>query len=279
MTTPDPANSEQAQLWNGPAGHSWVQAQALLDQMFAPLQDHLAERAAVLQPRQVLDIGCGTGAVTLAIARRQPPPQGCLGVDISAPMIEAARQRAAAAQLSAHFLCADAQAHPFALVSVDLLVSRFGVMFFADPVAAFTNMRQAMQPGGRMHCLAWRGAEKNPFMTTAERAAADLLPLPPRRPGQPGQFAFADAAQVAAMLRAAGWQDVVLHPLDRICTITPAQLDTYLGLLGPVGVALREADAATRERVLPVVREAFAAYVDGGTVQFTAACWELCARA
>ena len=117
-------------------------------------------------------------------------------------------------------------------------------------------------------------------MTTAERAAAPLLPdLPARRPGAPGQFAFADRTFVREVLARSGWQDVDIHPLDIKCALPVAELERYFTLLGPVGVALQQADADTRARVIDVLHEAFRPYKDGGMVRFTAACWEISARA
>jgi SAM-dependent methyltransferase len=274
---------EQHALWNGPAGHAWVEAQDLLDRMFAPFEHLLAQAALAAPGRRVLDIGCGTGATTLALARALGGEARVAGIDISQPMVALARDRAAQAGLDAHFLCADAQRHRFCPDSFDLLVSRFGVMFFDDPQAAFANLRAAAADGASLCCIAWRGAAENPFMTTAERAAAPLLPaLPARAPDGPGQFAFADADKVERLLGAAGWRAVEIGALDVPCAFPQDQLVRYLGLLGPVGIALRQLDAATRARVIDQLLPAFAPYVDGvdgGMVRFNAACWRIEATA
>jgi SAM-dependent methyltransferase len=277
----NPANviaDEQRRLWNGPAGQAWVDLQASLDRLFLPFEAHLTDAAA--SARRVLDVGCGTGATTLAVARRLGAAARCTGVDISEPMIALAQERAAREGMSADFAVADAQTHAFAPAAFDTIVSRFGVMFFDDPVRAFANLRAAATDDARLCCIAWRSAAENPFMTAAERAAAPLLPdLPPRRADAPGQFAFADAQRVHAILDTGGWTDIAIEPLDVSCTLPEAELARYFTRLGPVGLVLQQADEATRAAVMQTVRAAFDPYVSGDTVRFTAACWRLVARA
>jgi SAM-dependent methyltransferase len=271
---PMDAAEDQAKRWNSTAGRAWVDAQALLDRLFKPLETLLVDAVTAQSPRDVLDVGCGTGGTTVAMARRLGANATCTGVDISEPMIEAARVRAARDQTRATFVVADAQTHEFETGSFDTVCSRFGVMFFADPVAAFANLRRAARGEGRLLFLAWRGAIDNPFMTTAERAAAPLLPnLPERKPDEPGQFAFANDQRVRAILGAGGWIDVEIRPLDVVCTMTEPDLVGYVSRLGPVGNALQESDEVTRARVVEAVRPAFDDYVHGGEVRFTAACW------
>jgi len=273
-------DSEQAQLWNGPAGHAWIESQVLLDRIFRPFEKLLAGAVCDGPGGAVLDVGCGTGSTTLAAARALGAKGRCTGVDISQPMIAAARDRAEREGAAARFLCADAQTHPFEPAGFDRIISRFGVMFFDDPVAAFANLRDAARGGAILRFVAWRSAGENPFMTTAERAAAPLLPdLPARRPGAPGQFALADRHRVGAILEESGWTDIDIRPIDVTCTLAEEELVPYLSRLGPVGLALREADGRTRDRVIERVRAAFDPYVDGAEVRFTAACWEVSARA
>lgn len=267
----------QHDLWNGPAGDAWVQAQSLLDGMFAAFEPLLADPIAAQPDAHVLDVGCGTGAVCLAIADRLGPQGRCSGVDISAPMIAVARKRALVAGKAIDFAEGDAQQHPFAPASLDRIVSRFGVMFFDDPVRAFGNLRQALRPGGSLHAIAWRSPADNAFMTTAERAAAPLLTLPARAEGGPGQFAFAEAGRVRDILAESGWADLDVSPLDVECSLARADLPTYVSLLGPVGQALRAEglDPVARQGVLSTVVEAFAPFVRGERVVFTAACWSI----
>ncbi|WP_107312773.1 class I SAM-dependent methyltransferase [Burkholderia metallica] len=273
-------NETQSALWNGPSGRAWVDTQATIDRMFEPLARLLVEAAATSGARSVLDVGCGTGAVTLAIARRLGANARCTGIDISAPMIDVAQARAERSGTHARFVCADAQTHAFEPASVDLIVSRFGVMFFDDPVRAFANLRDAARPNARMRFVAWRGAADNPFMTIAEQAAAPLLPnLPARRPGAPGQFAFGDRRRIASVLSDSGWADITIEPVSLPCALPEPALDDYVTRLGPVGLALLEVDDATRRRVVAAMRAAFEPYVDGTDVRFDAGCWLVTARA
>jgi SAM-dependent methyltransferase len=271
---------EQAALWNGPSGHAWVEAQALIDQMLKPLENLLVEAISPGAGRQALDVGCGAGGTTLALARRVGAGGHCTGIDISGTLIDAARARAQREGTAASFIRADAQTDAFAPASFDTIVSRLGVMFFADPVAAFANLRRAARDGAGLHCIAWRSAAENPFMTTAERAAAPLLPnLPPRRPGAPGQFAFGDRQRVLSILEESGWTGIDIRPIDADCTLPEPALEGYFTRLGPVGLALPNADPGTRAQVIETVRTAFEPYVHGQTVRYTAACWMITAQA
>jgi SAM-dependent methyltransferase len=271
---------EQAIAWNGPAGRAWVDAQEVLDQMFKPFEDLLVEAVAARSAVRVLDVGCGTGSTTLAVARLLGANGRCTGVDISEPMIEAARGRAERESLPASFIQANAETHAFEPESFDMIISRFGVMFFVDSVQAFTNLRRAATRDGELRFLAWRSAAENPFMTTAERAAAPLLPnLPARRPDAPGQFAFADQRRVYSILDESGWVEIKIEPVDVACTLPADGLGRYLERIGPVGRILQDADDQTRTRVIEAVRAAFDPYVDGSEVRFSAACWMVSARA
>jgi ubiquinone/menaquinone biosynthesis C-methylase UbiE len=274
MTT---ASEEQSALWNGTAGRAWVDLQDVLDQTLRPFQDLLVD---AVSGARVLDVGCGTGSTTLAAARRLGEHAHCTGVDISAPMIALAQSRARAEHSRASFLCADAQTHAFEPATYDAIISRFGVMFFADPIAAFANLHRACTSGAELRFVAWRSPDENPFMTTAERAAAPLLPSAPERaPDAPGQFAFADAARVRRILQQSGWTDVDMRPIDVTCTLPERDMVRYATRLGPVGRILLELDDATRTRVIDALRTAFEPYVHGAEVRFTAACWWVGARA
>jgi SAM-dependent methyltransferase len=274
------SSGQQSALWNGPAGRAWVGEQALLDRLYAPFAELLVEHVARASPAAVLDVGCGAGGTTLAIATRLGGTARCVGVDVSAPLIAAARARATAAGLAAEFIRADAQAHPFEAATFECIVSRFGVMFFADPVVAFANLRRAARTDATLRCIAWRSAAENPFMTAAEHAAAPLLPdLPPRRTEGPGQFGFADPQRVRAILADSGWTGGEVLPIDVPCTLAEPDLDRYVTRLGPVGLLLQDADDRTRDRVREVVRASLASYVDGAEARFTAACWLIEARA
>jgi SAM-dependent methyltransferase len=272
------ANAEQIALWNDTAGRAWVETQETLDAVLAPFEERLVEAVAVRKATRVLDVGCGTGSTTLAIARQIGPKGTALGVDISQPMIALAKRRAEREAAPPRFLCADAQTYAFEPASFDMIVSRFGVMFFDDSVRAFANLRRAAASGASLHAIVWRSAADNPFMTTAERAAAPFLPqLPPRKPDEPGQFAFADRDRVYSILEKSGWSAIDIQPLDAECTLPARELKDYITRLGPLGRVLPQLDEPTRAKVLEAVHAAFEPLVHGDEVRFTAACWTLVA--
>ncbi|WP_155059670.1 class I SAM-dependent methyltransferase [Streptomyces blattellae] len=273
-------DDEQAARWNGASGRAWVEAQAVMDEVLRPYEDLLLEAVSVEHARRVLDVGCGTGSTTLAVARRLGPAGRCVGIDISEAMITAARARVGRAGAPADFIRADAQEHPFEPAAFDTVISRFGVMFFSDSVRAFANLRRAVRDGGELRFIAWRDAAENPFMTTAERAAAPLLPdLPARRPDQPGQFAFADQDRVHGILAESGWAGIGIRPVDVDCSLPESELVPYFTRFGPVGQMLPEVDENTRAQVVETVRAAFDPFVQGAEVRFTGACWLVGARA
>jgi SAM-dependent methyltransferase len=273
-------DNEQRALWNGVAGRAWVDAQQLLDNLYRPFERILAESVSARSVRQVLDVGCGTGSTTLAVARLLAGKGRCVGIDISEPMIAAARARAERDGTPATFICANAQTHAFAAASFDTFISRFGVMFFDDSVRAFANLQRAALPGAILRFIVWRSAAENPFMTTAERAAAPLLPnIPVRQPDAPGQFAFADARRVNGILEESGWVGIDIQPIDVTCTMPEKDLVEHVTRLGPLGRVLHEADEHTRTQVIEAVRPAFDPYVHGAEVRFNAACWMVEARA
>ncbi|XXY49211.1 class I SAM-dependent methyltransferase [Sorangium sp. So ce269] len=281
MSEANQPNRDQAALWNEAGGPIWVEMQEVLDAVLAPFGAPLLEEGFPGEGGRVLDVGCGAGATALAMARRLGPTGLCLGVDISGPLVAAARARAAAEGLaSAAFVQADAQTHRFEPDHFDAVISRFGVMFFDDPAAAFANIRSAARRSAKLTFVAWRSPAENPFMTTAARAAAPFLPhLPVPAPDAPGQFAFADRDRVQRILDASGWTDVDIRPIDVPSGVAEKDLLAYVTKLGPVGLALRDVDEPTRARTAEAVRAAFDPYVRDRAARFTAACWLVTARA
>jgi SAM-dependent methyltransferase len=281
MTGPSEPNRDQAALWNARAGSIWVEMQETIDRLFAPIEAEVVEAGFPGEGACVLDIGCGAGATTLAMARRLGPAGCCLGLDISKPLVEAAERRASAAGLgSVRFMAGDAQVHDFWPADFDAAISRFGVMFFEDPAAAFANIRRALRPDGKLAFAAWRSPAENPFMTAAARAAAPLLPdLPTAAPDGPGQFGFADPGRVRRILGDAGWSAVEVRPLDVEAALEEPTLAAYAEQMGPVGLALQGLDEATRAPIRQAVRRGFDPFVRDGVARFNMACWLVTARA
>jgi SAM-dependent methyltransferase len=280
MKRSEETDSKQAKLWNGAAGAAWVEYQDMLDRMFHPFAEILIESACSRSATRVLDVGCGAGATTLGLAHRIAGAGRCTGVDISEPMLEAAAARAKSAGLDVGFIRADAQTYPFEPAMYDMIVSRFGVMFFDDPVRAFSNLRNAARPGAGLHFISWRGPQDNPFMVTAEQAAAPLLPGHPAREADvPGQFGFANGERVRRILEESGWSGIGIHPLDIECGFPASELTGYFTRFGPLAQAFQDLDDLTQKRVIQTVSDAFAPYVRGDQVRFTAACWSVVAEA
>lgn len=274
-------NRDQAVLWNEANGRTWVELQSVLDRMLAPFASIVVDEAFPGAGGRVTDIGCGAGATTLAMARRLGPGGLALGVDISEPLVAAAAERARAERLeNAAFVQADAQTYAFDEAGFDAVMSRFGVMFFEDPEAAFANIRRGVRSGGKLAFVAWRSPAENPFMTTAMRAAAPFLPpLPTPEPGAPGQFGFADGERVRRILEASGWTGVEVRPIDVPASVAEADLKTYVARMGPVGAAMRELPEADRARIVEALQTAYAPFIEDGEARFTAACWLVTARA
>ena len=268
-----------AAQWTGTASCAWVEAHTLIDQVLQPFEDVLVAAVSASAARSVLDIGCGTGSTTRAVARVLGNAGRCIGNDISEQMIDAARMLAEREGVPVSFICADAQTHEFEPAAFDMIISRFGVMFFDDFVRAFENLRRAARTGGELRFIAWRGPEENPFMMAAERAAAPLLPnLRPRQPNEAGQFGFADAKRVRSILEESGWRDIEIRAIDVPCTLPEKELIRYGTRFGPVGRVLQEADPRIRAQVASVVRSAFDPYVQGADARFIGACWLVAAR-
>lgn len=280
MSESKQSNAQQADLWNDASGKAWVELQPVLDQVLEPFERLLADIADPGVGDTVLDVGCGAGATTMAMARRIGVSGHCTGLDISQPLVALATARAKAQGLAnASFVRGDAQIYALDAARFDAVISRFGVMFFDDPIAAFANVRKATRSGGKLAFVAWRSPADNDFMTVAARAAMPLLPPRPAfDPDAPGQFAFADAGRVESILRASGWSAIGIERVDMACQMAEGDLLTYVTRMGPVGAALREVDEATAARVKAVLIPAFAPYLKDGTARFTAASWLVTAQ-
>ena len=201
-------NAAQIELWNGPSGRKWVAQQDALDRSLAQVTDVLLAAAAIQPGERALDVGCGCGTPTHELARRSGAPT--VGIDISAPMLAVAKSRAGA---NTRFVEADASSYELE-ARFDLVFSRFGVMFFADPVAAFTNLHGALQPGGRLVFACFRALAENAWARVPLDAAAGLVTIPPPDPTAPGPYALADGARLRDILARAGFQDIHLDRLD-----------------------------------------------------------------
>ncbi|MEM9169822.1 MAG: class I SAM-dependent methyltransferase [Pseudomonadota bacterium] len=284
MTSADDLRKEQNDFWNGEMGETWAEEQDFIDALLMPLADILVAQASRRPRTAVLDIGCGNGTSTIAM-EAAPGPQTdprtqFVGIDLSKPMIENARRRATAQGSSADFILADAAEYDFGDKRFDLFASRFGVMFFADPQAAFSNLRRFAADDAEVAFVAWRGKDENDFMTVAARAAAPLLPpLPEPDPAAPGPFSLGDPDRVRALLEAAGWRGVELVAHDVDCGFAAADLDRFFLKIARTGHDLSSLDADARRTVVDAIRAGYADYEVGDQIRFTARCWMIAASA
>jgi SAM-dependent methyltransferase len=270
-------NAEQIEYWNKQAGPKWVAESAQMDRILGPIGEAAIERAAPRAGERAIDVGCGNGQTSLQLAARVGPQGSVLGVDISAPMLERARARAAAEQLpQLRFENADAQTRAFPPGAADLVFSRFGVMFFADPLAAFQNLARALRPGGRLAFVCWQALAENPWMRDPLAALAKHVPLPPpAAPDAPGPFAFADAVRVRGILERAGFQKVAFEPRSGEIQLGQSVDEAlhFASEIGPVGAILREAPAAARSAGLAAIRELLAGRATPKGVAMPYAVW------
>jgi SAM-dependent methyltransferase len=278
-------NAAQIAYWNDRAAVTWTTFQERLDTLFEPLTALALDAAAPLPGERIIDIGCGCGATVLALAGRVGPTGQVLGLDISEPMAARARERIGAAGLAnARVVVSDAAAHAFPPDSADLLFSRFGVMFFADPIAAFANLHGAMRQGGRLLCAAWRPLVDNPWFIVPQQAARALLPpQPPADPHAPGPFAFADRDRTLGIFRDAGWQDVTLTRQDVPMRFAASgeidQATDFATRVGALARMLAEVDPALHPRIRSAVADALAAYDSPAGIILSGSIWLISARA
>ena len=249
-----------------------------MNRSVSSITDAALALAAPRPGERVLDVGCGTGSTSLMLAERVAPGGSVVGVDISGPMLGVARDRAAGAAVE--FALADAGEHRFPS-PFDLLFSRFGVMFFADPVAAFGNLRAALAPGGRMAFVCWRALRDNPWASAPLAAARDLLPpMEPVDPEAPGPFAFAERDRLARILAEAGFAEVSIaaHDDHMLTGATVEEATDHAMIIGPLARALAQAPDEVRAAARPRVAEAVARFATPRGVSPPAAVWLVSCR-
>ena len=275
-------NAAQADYWNGVAGQRWRDRQYHQDEVLKPISDQLIATADPMPGERVIDVGCGCGATTIEFAQRVAPGGEVLGLDISEPMLARARERAESS-LPARFVRADATVYQTPAHWADLVVSRFGVMFFADPTLSFANIRRSLRPGGRLAFVCWREARQNAWMITPLREAAKHAPpLPEMAPEDPGPFAFANEPRVRRILTEAGYADIVIAPHDLDLDIAIGRgLDSAVEgalAIGPTSRILDGQSEAVRVAAGAGIRAALASRMVGDSVPLGAAIWIVTAR-
>jgi ubiquinone/menaquinone biosynthesis C-methylase UbiE len=279
MTSPfgHERNAEQITYWNGPGGQHWVDRQERQDTVLAPVSDVLLARSDVKPGDRIVDVGCGCGGTSFAFAARTGARGYVLGIDISAPMLARARELTPA-NAPVKFVLADATVHAFEPARFDLLVSRFGVMFFADPALSFANMRKALRPGARIAFACWRTPRDNPWVMVPLSAAYKHVPkLPQLGPEDPGPFSFSDEARVHRILGEAGFASVALERHDLSLDVAVGRgLDIAAKSAIETGPASRALDGQPPETIAAVaaeIRAALAPFQRGTSVPLGASIW------
>lgn len=279
-------NAYQVGGWDGQSGERWVANQARLDAMAAVFGQAAIEAAAPATGERVLDVGCGAGASSLALAARVGAGGEVLGVDISKPLISRARALAPP-DTPVLFQVADASSVALPEGAFDILFSRFGVMFFDAPTAAFTHMRRALRPGGRVAFVCWRSAAENDWVRLPMGALKGIVPpSAPPDPEAPGPFSFGDQGRVARILTAAGFTDIAIAPFDAFVPFgkggtRDAAIDDAVMMtleVGPLSRTLAAQPDDIRARASAAVRAAFAGLPGERSVMINGAAWIVIAR-
>ncbi len=269
-------HARQVEAWNGPTGAQWAANEARTERGLAPVLEALVAWAAPPPGGRIVDVGCGAGGTTLRLAHEVGPTGEVIGLDVSAVILEAARARLAETP-NARLELADALTWTLEGRRADLLFSRFGVMFFGDPVAAFANLRRALAPGGRFAFAAWAALDDNPWINLPLQAALAVIPPPPPAdPDEPGQFAFGDAARVRRILHDAGYGPVRQRAFDftmRYPGDDPARTAAGLADMGQVGRILRERPADERARATAAIEQAITPLIQDGWTTLPARVW------
>jgi len=274
MSSNESPTVDQATFWNEEGGRRWVEHIDRLEGMLAGLSTELVRAVDARPGERVLDVGCGGGPTSAAYAEAVGEAGEVLAVDVSAVILETARRRHGH-HPNLRFQLADAAIHPFEASSFDVVTSRFGVMFFPEPEAAFAHLRRALRPGGRLCFLCWRTLEENPWMGAAAAAAFSVLPPPEKPPpGSPGPFSLGQAERLETLLAGAGFIDVKLKAVDQPIELGALdQAVDWLTRMGPAATALAEAEPAAREQAIEAMRTALSRHLAGEVVTLSGATW------
>ncbi len=277
MTPTQAFNQDQRTRWNGIDGEYWTGNQDRLDRTLAPVNGPLLAFAAPRAGSTVIDAGCGCGATTIELARAVGPSGRVVGIDVSGPMLALAAERL---RKFANTTCllGDAAELPLRDLGADLIVSRFGVMFFGDPVAAFANLRTGLAARGRLRFACWRPIHENPWLQIPLHAVYERAPrLPKPDPEEPGPFSLSDPARVTRVLTASGFTAPSFTPLD-------IQMDMAAGgtledaviqssAMGPAKRALADQPDNIRAASIESIRRALAPHASAAGVKLSGAVW------
>lgn len=269
----------QVEAWDGPMGKQWAMNEARTERGLMPLTEVLLSAVNAQPGERVLDIGCGCGGYTLALARAVGPGGQVTGADVSTAVLEVAEATKAA---NTDYVLADASTHDFSAIQADLLTSRFGVMFFGDPDAAFANLHRALKPSGRLAFACWRAVADNPWAHVPQKAIFSVIDRPPPpHPEEPGPFAFGDPARIHRILAAGGFTRPEIRAFDfeMMFPADPAVAAAAIST-GPIGGRLlRDRPDDVRAAAVDAIAKAVAPHVSNGFTRLGASVWIVLASA
>ena len=282
MTSPQAFNEEQRARWNGTDGEMWARHYDRMDRVLQPIDGPLLTFAAPVAGSAVIDVGCGCGGPTMKLARMVGPSGRVIGLDVSAPMLGRARERAREYD-NVTFLLGDAAELPLENLDADLMVSRFGIMFFGDPMAAFSNLRKALLPGGRLRFSCWRPIQENPWLQIPLDAVYEHVPrMPKPAPDEPGPFSFAEPERVTRILTKSGFTQPSFTALDVRMNLaaggTLEDASVSASENGPARRALTGQPDEVRARAIESIRRALTPYASSTGVELAGAVWLVAAE-
>lgn len=280
------SNEEQIEYWNGEGGERWAAEDARMARLLEPVAKALLEHADILGCTSALDVGCGGGSQSVLLAQHLGKGASVTGVDISGPMLAVAREKLGSMDANSaflQFLQADASQQAFDAATFDLVFSRFGVMFFDDPVAAFSNIRGGLRDDARLAFCCWRAVAENPWVTLSMQAVLQFVPPPEKTdPNAPGPFAFADSTRVGEILQQAGFGDLAFYPYDSEVTFSEAptlgEAVRELIKISPVGRLLADQSKDVVEAALGALEETLAPYYTDSALRMPTAIWFVTGR-
>ena len=270
-------NQEQKEFWNEKKGEIWVSLESKIDKMLGPLGDQAIK---ILKPKvgeKILDIGCGTGSTSQTLSKFVGESGIITGIDISKPILNFAQKQKENKRIkNINFIQADAQNHKFSDLNYDAVFSRFGIMFFEDPISAFKNIKKSLSCNGRLTFVCWSKSEDNDWMNLSSNVASQFLELPPKaNPKEPGPFAFEDYFYMEEILIKSGWKNIKIKAYKENIVIgkTLDYAADFLSRMGPMSVPFENANKQTKEKVISALKECYSKYFTTKGVEFHFSSW------
>ena len=270
-------NQDQKEFWNEKKGKIWISLEKNIEKMLGPLGDHAINTLKPKVGEKILDVGCGTGSTSLKLSKLVGKEGLITGIDISEPILGFAKKQANVKRIkNIKFVLADAQNFQFSENNYDAVFSRFGIMFFEDPITAFKNIRKSLKDKGRLTFICWCSREENDWINLSSNIASQFLELPPKaNPKDPGPFALEDHRYIEEILINSGWKNIVIknHGEKIIVGETLDSSAEFLSRMGPMSVPFENANEQTKEKVISALKECYSKYLTPKGVEFHFSSW------